>query len=112
MLCVPGAIREEDVMKKTLTTLSASAAGVGLLLASTSAKAFVPLVLAAIIGGSVLGGAVLGSAANNAANTDTANGRTVVATTAPRVTVGSTTCYFTHAWVGNVWQRVRVCNNY
>jgi hypothetical protein len=107
-----GAIREEDVMNKTLTGVTASAAGAGLVLASTSAKAFVPVVLAAIIGGSVLGGAVLGSAAVNNANTYTTNGRTVVATTAPGVTVGSTTCYFTHAWVGNVWQRVRVCNNY
>jgi hypothetical protein len=100
-------------MNKTLSTAIASTAGVGLLLASTSAKAFVPLVLGAIIGGSVLGGAVLGSAASNAAhNTYVANGRTVVATTAPGVAVGSTTCYFTHAWVGNVRRRVEVCNNY
>jgi hypothetical protein len=101
-------------MRKALATATASTAGVGLLLASTSAKAFVPLVLGAIIGGSVLGGAVLGSAANNAANSDVVTGaRTPVAVaTAPGVTVGSTTCYFTHAWVGNVWQRVRVCNNY
>jgi hypothetical protein len=97
-------------MRKALTTSIASTAGVGLLLASTSAKAFVPLVLGAIIGGSVLGGAVLGSAAVN--NNYTANGRTVVATTAPGVTVGSTTCYFTREWNGYAWQRVRVCNNY
>ena len=100
-------------MRKALTTSIASTAGVGLLLASTSAKAFVPVVLAAIIGGSVLGGAVLGSAANNAANNAyTANGRTVVATGAPGVTVGSTTCYFTRAWDGVAWRRVQVCNNY
>jgi len=101
-------------MNKTLTTAIASTAGAGLLLASTSAKAFVPLVLGAIIGGSVLGGAVLGSAANNAANHNAyvANGRTVVATNAPGVTVGSTTCYFTRAWDGYAWRRVQACNNY
>jgi non-ribosomal peptide synthetase component F len=101
-------------MNKALTTATASTAGVGLLLASTSAKAFVPLVLGAIIGGSVLGGAVLGSAANNAANNDVvvaARSPTVVAP-APGVTVGSTTCYFTRAWNGYAWRRVQVCNNY
>jgi hypothetical protein len=98
-------------MNKTLSTLTASTVGVGLVLASTSAKAFVPVVLAAIIGGSVLGGAVLGNAANNAANSDVVTGvRTPVAVAPePGVTVGSTTCYFTHAWVGNAWQRVQVC---
>ena len=95
-------------MRKALATATASTAGVGLLLASTSAKAFVPLVLGAIIGGSVLGGAVLGSAANNAA---VAPPPAVVAP-APGVTVGSTTCYFTRAWNGYAWRRVRVCNNY
>jgi hypothetical protein len=99
-------------MRKALTTAIASTAGMGLLLASTAAHAFVPVVLAAIIGGSVLGGAVLGTAAVNNANTaTTGNVRTVVATPAPAVTVGSTTCYFTHAWVGNAWRRVQVCNN-
>ena len=95
-------------MNKTLTTAIASTAGVGLLLASTSAKAFVPLVLGAIIGGSVLGGAVLGSAANNAAYQ---NGPAVVAT-APGVTVGSTSCYFTDRLANPVtqtWVRERVC---
>ena len=94
-------------MRKALTTATASTAGIGLLLASTSAKAFVPLVLGAIIGGSVLGGAVLGNAANNAAP---APAPAVVAP-APGVTVGSTTCYFTREWNGYAWQRVRVCNN-
>jgi hypothetical protein len=101
-------------MRKALITAIASTAGMGLLLASTAAHAFVPVVLAAIIGGSVLGGAVLGSAANNAANTSAvgvARSPAVVATPAPAVTVGSTTCYFTHAWVGNAWRRVQVCNN-
>jgi hypothetical protein len=98
-------------MRKALATATAPTAGVGLLLASTSAKAFVPLVLGAIIGGSVLGGAVLGSAANNANNTVVAPAPTVVAP-APGVTVGSTTCHFTRAWNGYAWHRVRVCNNY
>jgi len=95
-------------MRKALATATASTAGVGLLLASTSAKAFVPLVLGAIIGGSVLGGAVLGGAANNAA---VAPPPAVVAP-APGVTVGSTRCYLTHGWVGNVWRPVRVCDTY
>ena len=94
-------------MRKALTTATASTAGIGLLLASTSAKAFVPLVLGAIIGGSVLGGAVLGTAAVNSAS-NTGNVRTVVATPAPGVTVGSTTCYFTRQWNGYAWQSVQV----
>jgi hypothetical protein len=100
-------------MNRALTTLTASTAGVGLALASTSAKAFfiAPALFAGLLAGGVLGGAAIGAAANNSANTVVATGRTVVAP-APAVTVGSTTCYFTHAWVGNVWQRVQVCNNY
>jgi hypothetical protein len=93
-------------MNKALSTVTAAAAGVGLALASTSAKAFVPVVLAAIIGGSVLGGAVLGGAASNANN-----GTSVAPTVAsePAVTVNSTTCYFTHRWINGVRHRVRVC---
>ena len=84
-------------MNKTVSTLTAATAGIGVMVGvPTAAHAFVPVVLAAIIGGSVLGGAAIGSAANNA-NTNTGNVRTVVATPAPAVTVGSTTCYFTHA---------------
>jgi hypothetical protein len=98
-------------MNKTVSTLTAATAGVGVMVGvPTAAHAFVPVVLGAIIAGSVLGGAALGTAAANNANTG--NVRAVVATPAPAVTVGSTTCYFTHAWVGNVWQRVQVCNNY
>ena len=92
-------------MNKTLTTAIASTAGAGLLLASTSAKAFVPAVLAAIIGGSVLGGAVLGSAANNSPATYP------VAVT-PGVTVGSTNCYFRDRLANPVtqtWIREQVC---
>jgi hypothetical protein len=97
-------------MKKTLSALTAATAGIGVMVGvPTAAHAFVPVVLAAIIGGSVLGGAVLGTAAVNNANTG--NVRTVVATPAPGVTVGSTTCYFTRAWDGAAWRRVRVCNN-
>ena len=101
-------------MRKVLATATASTAGMGLLLASTSAKAFVPLVLGAIIGGSVLGGAVLGGAAINAANNNAgyvAPAPTAVAP-APGVTVGSTTCYFTRQWDGYAWRRVQVCNNH
>jgi hypothetical protein len=100
-------------MRKALTTSIASTAGLGLLLASTSAKAFVPVVLAAIIGGSVLGGAILGTAANNAANNNVVVGARspAVVAPAPGVTVGSTTCYFTRAWDGAAWRRVQVCNN-
>jgi subtilisin family serine protease len=99
-------------MNKPLSTLTAAGAGVGLALASTSAKAFfiAPALFAGLLAGGVLGGAALNSAANN--SNYAGNVRTVVATPAPGVTVGSTTCYFTHAWVGNVWQRVQVCNNY
>jgi hypothetical protein len=99
-------------MNKTISTLTAATAGIGVMVGvPTAAHAFVPVVLAAIIGGSVLGGAVLGTAAVNNAN-NTGNVRTVAAAPAPGVTVGSATCYFTHAWVGNAWQRVQVCNNY
>ena len=95
-------------MNRSLSTLSATGAGLGLVLATTSAKAFVPVVLGAIIGGSVLGGAVIGSAvANNAPTAVTPVAPTVAS--APAVTVNSTTCYFTHRWVDGVRQRVRVC---
>ncbi len=98
-------------MNKALSTLTAAGgAGLGLALASTSAKAFVPLVLGAIIGGSVLGGAVLGSAASNANNYPTVV--TPVAPTVasePSVTVNSTTCHFVHRWVNGARHRVRVC---
>jgi subtilisin family serine protease len=96
-------------MNRPVSALTAATAGVGLALASTSAKAFfiAPALFAGLLAGGVVGGAALNSAANN---TYIANGRTVVATPAPAVTVGSTTCYFTHAWVGNVWQRVQVCS--
>jgi len=100
-------------MRRVLTALTASTLGMGVVLAATSAKAFVPVVLAAIIAGSVLGGAVIGAGVNNAANRNTvvAAEGPVVAAPAPGVTVGSTSCHFTHAWVGNVWRRVEVCDN-
>lgn len=98
-------------MNKTASTLTAATAGIGLMVGvPTAAHAFVPAVLAAIIAGSVLGGAVIGTTVAN--NAHTGNVRTVEAAPAPGVTVGSTTCHFTHAWVDNVWQRVQVCNNY
>jgi hypothetical protein len=99
-------------MNKTVSTLTAATAGIGVMVGvPTAAHAFVPVVLAAIIGGSVLGGAALGSAASNSA-ANTGNVRTVAAAPAPGVTVGSTTCYFTRAWDGVAWRRVQVCNNY
>ena len=69
-----------------------------------------PVVLAAIIGGSVLGGAALGTAASNANNYPTV-GTPVAPMVAsePAVTVNSTTCYFTHRWINGVRHRVRVC---
>jgi hypothetical protein len=97
-------------MRKALATATASTLGMGVLLAATSAKAFVPLVLGAIIAGSVLGGAVLGTAAANA-NRPLLVAPAPAVAPAPGVSVGSTNCHFTHAWVGNVWRRVEVCNN-
>ena len=97
-------------MNKRISTLTAAGAGVGLALASTSAKAFfiAPALFAGLLAGGVLGGAVIGNAVSNA---NAGNARAVVVEPAPAVTVGSTTCHYTHAWVGNVWQRVQVCNN-
>jgi hypothetical protein len=96
-------------MRKVLSTLAAATAGLGVIVGLPSAAhAFVPVVLAAIIGGSVLGGAVIGNAITNPPYTYTGVARSPVV--APAVTVGSTTCYYTHRWVGNVWQPVRVCN--
>jgi hypothetical protein len=92
--------------------LTAAGAGVGIAaLASTSAKAFfiAPALFAGLLAGGVFGGAVLSNAANNA---NTGNVRTVVAAPGPAVTVGSTTCRFTNAWVGGVVRRVQVCDTY
>lgn len=98
-------------MNKRISMLTSASAGVGLTLATTSAKAFfiAPALLAGLLAGSVLGGAAIGNAVSNA---NAGNGRAVVAAPAPAVTVGSTTCYFTNAWVGTAWRRVQVCNNY
>ena len=93
-------------MTRALSTLTAATAGVGLAVASTSAKAFVPAVLVAIIGGSVVGGAVLGTAATHP-------GYPYYETAAPGVTVSSTTCYYTDRLVNPVtqtWTRERVCS--
>jgi hypothetical protein len=50
-------------MRKALSALTAATAGLAVMVGLPSAAhAFVPAVLAAIIGGSVLGGAVIGSA--------------------------------------------------
>ncbi len=97
-------------MNRSLSTLTAAGAGVGLAFASTSAKAFfiAPALFAGLLAGGVLTGAALSSAAAN----NPGNARAVVVAPAPAVTVGSTTCHFTNAWVGNTWQPVRVCNTY
>ena len=98
-------------MRKVLSTLTAATAGLGVIVGLPSAAhAFVPVVLAAIIGGSVLGGAVIGNAITTPTYTYTGVARSPVVATGPGVTVGSTTCYYTSQWVGNAWQRVRVCN--
>ena len=113
-------------MNKAVSTLTAATAGVGLAVASTSAKAFVPVVAAALIaGGALAGGAVLGGAATNSyyAYPYGYYGYPTVETTAPvavtpaptvvagpSVTVNSTSCYFTHRWIGGVRHRVRICN--
>jgi hypothetical protein len=91
---------------KAISTLTAATAGLGVMVGLPSvAHAFVPVVLAAIIGGSVLGGAVIGNAITNPPP-----GVARSPVVAPAVTVGSTTCYYTSQWVGNAWQPVRVCN--
>ncbi len=101
-------------MKKVLSGLTAATAGMGVMVAVPSAAhAFVPIVLAAIIGGSVLGGAVVGGTIANAnANANPAVVAPAPVVASPGVTVGSTTCYFTRAWVNNGYRRVQVCNNY
>jgi hypothetical protein len=101
-------------MRKALSTLAAATAGLGVMVGVPSAAhAFVPAVLAAIIGGSVLfGGAVVGTAMTYPYYPPAGVARSpAVVETAPAVTVGSTTCYTTNAWVGNVWRPVQVCNN-
>ncbi len=111
-------------MNRAVSTLTAATAGVGLTVAATSAKAFVPAVAAALIAGGVLGGAALGSAATNydyypygyPTVVTTATAPVAVAPApvtvaqAPAVTVNSTTCYFTHRWINGFRHRVRVCN--
>ena len=95
-------------MNKAVSTLTAATAGMGLAVASTSAKAFViaPAVAAAALAGGILGGAVLGSAASNSGTYP----YYATAAPGPAVTVNSTTCYFTHRWINHVRRRVEVCN--
>jgi hypothetical protein len=77
--------------------------------ASASAKAFVPLMLAAIIGGAAVGGTVLGSAATNSYYNPTYVAPVAVVPE-PSVTVGSTICHFAHRWVNGVRERMQVCH--
>ena len=98
-------------MRKTLSTLTAATGGLGVIVGLPSAAhAFVPVVLAAIIGGSVLGGAVIGNAITTPTYY-TGVARSPVVAPAPAVTVGSTTCYYTSQWNGAAWQPVRICNH-
>jgi hypothetical protein len=97
-------------MNKTVSKLTAATAGLGLVVASTSAKAFVPIVLAGIIGGAALGGIVLGSAATNSYSPTYVAPAPVAVASEPSVIVGSTSCHFTHRWVDGVRERVRVCH--
>jgi hypothetical protein len=107
--------QKEDVMTRTLSTLTAATAGLGLAVASTSAKAFfiAPAVAAAALAGGVLGGAVLGTAATNSAVYPYyTTAAPVVVTPGPAVAVNSTTCYFTFRLVNPVtqqWTREQVC---
>jgi len=101
-------------MNKAVSTLTAATAGMGLAVASTSAKAFIiaPAVAAAALAGGILGGAVLGSAATNAQHEypTVVTAAPVAVAPGPAVTVNSTTCYFTHRWINHVRRRVEVCN--
>ena len=104
-------------MNRTVSTLTAAGAGLGLALATTSAKAFVPLALAAIIGGAAVGGAALGGATTNPYyypyypySTYVAPSPPVAVATAPTVAVGSRVCHFAPRWIDGVRERVRVCH--
>ncbi len=102
-------------MRKVLSTLAAATAGLGLMVgAPSAAHAFIaPAVVAAWAAGAALTGLFVGAAATNANNNAVvATAPAAVVTPAPAVTVGSTTCYFTHAWVNHERRRVQVCNNY
>jgi hypothetical protein len=108
-------------MNKAVSTLTAATAGVGLAVASTSAKAFIiaPAIAAAALAGGVFGGAALGSAAtgypygyySNGYWYPTAYSAPTVVETAPAVTVNSTTCFIRHRWIDGVRQPVRVCTS-
>ena len=101
-------------MNKAVSTLTAATAGMGLVVASTSAKAFViaPALAAAALAGGIFGGAVLGSAATNAYynNPTVVTPAPVAVAPGPSVTVNSTSCYFTHRRINHVRTRVEVCN--
>ncbi len=102
-------------MRKALSTLTAATAGLGVMVGAPSAAhhAFVPAaVVAAWAVGAGLTGLFVGSAVTNNAYTTGVVAPAPAVTPALAVTVGSTTCYFTRAWVGNAWRRVQVCNNY
>ena len=101
-------------MTTALKTLTAATIALGLAAGAPSAAQANPLILApaaaaAWLAGGILGGAWLGGAI--ASNNPTWFA-TPAAAPGPAVSVNSTTCHFTHAWVDHVWRRVQVCNYY
>ncbi|SRR5260370_29328451 len=105
-------------MNRAPTTLTAATVAVGLAAGAPSSAQANPLIIApaaaaAWIAGGVLTGAFVGAAVANANNGAVVTTPAVAAPAAtPGVTINSTTCYFTHAWVHHVWRRVQVCNTY
>jgi hypothetical protein len=94
-------------MTRAVSTLTAATAGLGLAVASTSAKAFViaPALAAGVLAGGILGGAVLGSAASNSYYSSPYYA-------APGVTINSTTCYVRPRLANPVtqtWVNEQVC---
>jgi hypothetical protein len=101
-------------MHKAVTTLTAATIALGLAASAPSAAQANPLIIvpaaaAAWLAGGILGGAWLGG---TVATDNPAWFATPAAAPGPAVSVNSTTCRFTHAWVDHVWRRVQVCNNY
>jgi hypothetical protein len=97
-------------MMKSLTTLAAATAALGLAAAAPTAVQANPIVLApaaaAWLAGGIVGGALVGGAVANAAST------TYEASPGPGVTINGTSCYFTNRLVNPVtqsWVRERVC---
>jgi hypothetical protein len=101
-------------MKRILTTLTATAAVLGVaVMAPTQASAFfvAPAIAALAIGGGVVGGAVVGSALTN----PHPRGSIVVtdASTAPEPPLAPAAqpgCYPSTAKIQGVWHHIQVCD--